>query len=220
MKKNECKIVQDLLPNYIDKLTNKCTNEFVENHLKKCEECKKTYDKMSKDIAVDINSEEKKEVKFLKKIHKRILIMGIIISILAIIVTISLYINYKTSHIFSTKTGKIYGSDIQVSNDRYVYIEYNSNYNDINIDTKIILTLDSNNICKNVRKIEKPNNGKAQKSLEYKYGIINGENSGAFSNGKFLEDLELSYNYNMWNGKNLEDILEILDEYELSIIEY
>lgn len=219
MKRNDCKIVQDLLPNYIDKLTNEHTNEFIQEHLKECKKCNEAYNEMNKQIDLDYKADNK-EVKFMKKVHKKILTMGIIILILAIIVSISLYINYKSSHLFDAKTGKIYGSDIQVSNDRYVYIEYNSNYNDIDIDTKIILTLDGNNVCKNVRQIEKPNNDKAQKSLEYKYSIINGENSGAFSNGKFSEDLELSYNYHMWNGKTLENILEILDEYELNIIEY
>ena len=42
MKENkECKIVQDLLPNYIEKLTNEETNKFIEEHLKNCEDCKK-----------------------------------------------------------------------------------------------------------------------------------------------------------------------------------
>ena len=35
-----CKIVQDLLPNYIEKLTSDETNIFIEKHLKECEDCK------------------------------------------------------------------------------------------------------------------------------------------------------------------------------------
>ena len=34
--KEKCKIVQDLLPNYIDKLTSEETNSFVEKHLEEC----------------------------------------------------------------------------------------------------------------------------------------------------------------------------------------
>ena len=218
MNKNDCKIVQDLLPNYIDKLTNEYTNEFIERHLNECSECKKIYDKMKKQIDLNFQIDDK-EIKPMKKINKKVKIMGILILILAIVVAISLYINYKSSYLFDAKTGKIYGSDIQVSNDRNVLIEYNSNYNDIDIDTAIVLTLD-NNICKNARLIETPNNGKAKESLEYKYSIINSKNSGAYSNGNFSEELELSYNYNMWNGKSLEDILKELDEYELNVIEY
>lgn len=219
MKENDCKIVQDLLPSYIDKLTNEYTNEFIQEHLKECKTCKETYDEMNKKINLEYKADNK-EVKFMKKIHKKILIMGTIILLLTIIVAISFYINYKSSYLLDAKTGTPYGLDIQVSNDRYVYIEYNSNYNDIDIDTKIILTLDNNDICKNVRQIEKANNDKAYEELKYKFNIINSKNSGAFSNGTFSENLELSYNYNMWNGKTLEDILNILNEYELNIIEY
>lgn len=32
---NKCKIVQDLLPNYIEKLTSNETSEFINEHLKK-----------------------------------------------------------------------------------------------------------------------------------------------------------------------------------------
>ena len=219
MKRDDCKIVQDLLPNYVDKLTTESTNEFIKEHLKECKKCREVYEKMSEQIDLDYNIENK-EVKYMKKVHKKILIMGIIILILAIIVGISIYINYISSHMYYQKNGEIYGSDIQVSNDKNVYIEYNSDYNDIKINTKIILTLDDKNVCKNVRQIEKPNNDKAKKSLEDKYKIISNKNSGAFSNGKLSESFELSYNYNMWNGKALEDILKILDEYELNIIEY
>ena len=45
-----CKIVQDLLPNYIEKLTNDETNKFVELHLNECEECKKVYNNMKKEL--------------------------------------------------------------------------------------------------------------------------------------------------------------------------
>ena len=34
-EKKECKVVQDLLPNYIEGLTTKETNEFIEEHLNK-----------------------------------------------------------------------------------------------------------------------------------------------------------------------------------------
>ena len=35
-EKRDCKIIQDLLPNYIEKLTNEETNNFIEEHLKEC----------------------------------------------------------------------------------------------------------------------------------------------------------------------------------------
>ena len=54
MRENKkCKIVQDLLPNYIEKLTNEETNQFIEEHLKECDECKKVLENMQKDIQLN-----------------------------------------------------------------------------------------------------------------------------------------------------------------------
>ena len=38
-KKRECKIIQDLLPNYVENLTNEETNKFIDEHLTDCEDC-------------------------------------------------------------------------------------------------------------------------------------------------------------------------------------
>ena len=58
-EKRNCKIVQDLLPNYIDKLTNDETNQYIEEHLAKCNECKKIFkllDKIKKNTSICITS--------------------------------------------------------------------------------------------------------------------------------------------------------------------
>ena len=49
-EKTNCKIVQDLLPNYIENLTNEETNRFIEEHLKECPECQKVLENMQKEI--------------------------------------------------------------------------------------------------------------------------------------------------------------------------
>lgn len=84
MKEKECKIVQDLLPNYIEKLTNEETNKFIEEHLKTCEECKKVYDNMKKELNVDNKTKEKKKVKFLKKYRNKLRVLEIIILIIVV----------------------------------------------------------------------------------------------------------------------------------------
>ena len=48
-----CRIVQDLLPNYIEKLTSEETNTFIEEHLTECEDCKKIYETMKKDYKIE-----------------------------------------------------------------------------------------------------------------------------------------------------------------------
>ena len=39
----DCKIVEDLLPNYMEHLTNDETNNFIEEHLSNCKNCEKTF---------------------------------------------------------------------------------------------------------------------------------------------------------------------------------
>lgn len=44
---NQCKIVEDLLPLYIEELTSDETSSFVEEHLQGCEKCAKTHRRMT-----------------------------------------------------------------------------------------------------------------------------------------------------------------------------
>lgn len=81
INKKDCKIVQDLLPNYIDKLTANDTNEFIEEHLKECEECNNFFKNMNEkierenvDIKQEINYAKKYNVKY-KKIKYTLLIV-------------------------------------------------------------------------------------------------------------------------------------------------
>ena len=63
-EKRNCKIVQDLLPTYIENLTSTETNKYVEEHLKQCEECTKIFNNMKKEIELerDLPKRNKKEV--------------------------------------------------------------------------------------------------------------------------------------------------------------
>ncbi len=73
MKENKnCKIIQDLLPNYIEKLTNEETNHFIEEHLKECDECKKVLDNMKKELEVNNSKKDDREVKYIKKYNSNL----------------------------------------------------------------------------------------------------------------------------------------------------
>ena len=77
--KKDCNIVQDLLPNYIERLTNEETNKFIEEHLKTCEDCKKIYDDMKESLNKNNKNKEKKKVNFLKKYKNKLRILEIIV---------------------------------------------------------------------------------------------------------------------------------------------
>ena len=53
-EKKDCKIVQDLLPNYIENLTSEETNLFIKEHLKECNECQNILENMQKELNIDI----------------------------------------------------------------------------------------------------------------------------------------------------------------------
>lgn len=55
---NECEIVRDLLPSYIDKLCSKSSEEFVSTHLEHCTECNSFYNQM----LLELNLEDEIEV--------------------------------------------------------------------------------------------------------------------------------------------------------------
>ena len=85
--KNECGIVYDLLPNYIEHVTNEASNEFIENHISSCENCRRLYNDLSEEI--NSISNQTKEVNFLKKYKRhlntlKILLILVIVLIVAI----------------------------------------------------------------------------------------------------------------------------------------
>lgn len=55
---NECEIVRDLLPSYIDKLCSKSSENFVSTHLEHCTECKSFYNQM----LLELNMEDEIEI--------------------------------------------------------------------------------------------------------------------------------------------------------------
>ena len=127
-EKRDCKIVQDLLPNYIEKLTNEETNIFIEEHLKECDECKKILENMKKDIKIDAKV-DKREVNYFKKYSKKLKILRRVL--LLIIVVVAIVIGRRLL-ILTSLTNKAYG--LRDSNkDNYYAKLYN--YREGNLQT-------------------------------------------------------------------------------------
>ena len=49
----DCDVIKDLMPLYIEKLTSEPSNHFIEEHVKHCEDCKETLNKLQSDIIID-----------------------------------------------------------------------------------------------------------------------------------------------------------------------
>lgn len=103
MKEKYCKIVQDLLPNYIETLTNEETNLFIEAHLKSCKECTNILENMKKDLKINNLKREEREIKYIKKFNKKFKLLR---NILVIIVVLFIIIVGRKTFILSNLANK------------------------------------------------------------------------------------------------------------------
>ena len=98
MKQNlDCRIVEDLLPNYIEELTNEETNKAVDEHLDSCQECSRMLETMKAEIS-DRQAAPEKEFKFLKKMKRS----RIIAAVSCILIAVSLaYLIYASEFTYT-----------------------------------------------------------------------------------------------------------------------
>lgn len=113
-----CKVIQDLLPNYIESLTNEQTNKFIEGHFEKCEKCKNIIENMQKEIKTKNLNREKKEIKYIKKYNKKLKILRNTISI---IIALFIFIVTKRTIILTNLSNK--AKLIEKEDNYYIKIE-------------------------------------------------------------------------------------------------
>lgn len=94
--RNECNIVRDILPLYIENIASADTASFVEDHLRKCPECHAEYVNMKKPIEIPaIKDVPKNDISPLKNMKKLLLIQKIqtivFIAILLAVILIAAY---------------------------------------------------------------------------------------------------------------------------------
>lgn len=86
---NKCKIVQDLLPTYIEDLTSEETTIFIKDHLEHCQNCNNIYINMKSDIEKE-NIKNTEIVQDIKKYKKRIILIKL--TFILVISAILIYI--------------------------------------------------------------------------------------------------------------------------------
>ena len=124
-EKNDCKIVQDLLPNYIEKLTSKETNAYIEEHINGCKECQKILDAMQKDIQLQEKKLEKKKVKYIKKYnHKLRILKTILLSIILIFIVLFVAFPGRNTVIIESLEDKFEVYEQQANNVYIKALEY------------------------------------------------------------------------------------------------
>ena len=118
----ECKIVQDLLPSYIEKLTDNETNQFIEEHLKNCKECQKVLNDMEEKLSANTEDIEKKKVNYLKKYNRELRVLQIIVLVVLLAFVVSVGRKYI---ILKDLSNKFYKYE-NMSNYHIIREEYNS----------------------------------------------------------------------------------------------
>lgn len=87
--KDECGIIRDLLPCYVEQLESNQTKKFVEKHINECDECKEILKNMQSDKINEKEKNEKEdqvEIKNIKKYRRKNINVKIIIIVLILIV--------------------------------------------------------------------------------------------------------------------------------------
>lgn len=187
----DCKIVQDLLPNYIEGLTDEVTNEYIEEHIEACSECANALKAMNGEIKLE-EFDQDKEINYLKGVRKRTKRTIAIISLLVIIVAVGivLYINQK--------------SKLQITNYTFLRAQFVSQEEgtiDGNMYGTLIAVIDEKGKCKSTRVINK---GYDEKTLKQKYELVKDEEY-YYSNVKLIDD-EIHYNINTWNKNTKQEV--------------
>ncbi len=90
--KKECKIIQDLLPNYIEELVSEDTKLFIDEHLKKCENCQEALENMKEKLTTNAEKVDK-TVNCLKRYNRELKVLQIIL--LIILVSFVLKVGHK-----------------------------------------------------------------------------------------------------------------------------
>ena len=89
MSNLQCDLVADLLPIYIDGKSSDATREFIEKHVKTCEDCRVIYESMTADMPVPAPEKTRRRFKLNPVIKIMLGVLGylFVVILLAVIVT-------------------------------------------------------------------------------------------------------------------------------------
>lgn len=187
LNNRDCKIVQDLLPNYIENLTDEITNEYIEEHIATCAECAQVLKDMNGELKLEQIHQEH-EIKYLKGIRKRVRR-----TILAVTIAVILIAGCVIGYVYKK-------SQIQVNNYTFLMashiIEDKENIDKDNLYGILIAVFDEKGICISVREVEGYNEDKMQAINTFR----------DFSTNLKIVNNDLHYNTNIWNGLTKDEV--------------
>lgn len=229
MKNKECNLVKDLLPNYIENLTSNETNDFIESHLKNCEECRNSYKRMSSNITTENKETQNKKINIFRKVNNKIKLFKSIICLIIIILLIIFIRKLVIINNIENKSSNIdynnYSKIMVETTDKYIskteYYQNNDNFLKINIKineegTSKVISYHINGkedikIYENETEIKDINKMSIEKDVHYQFLNKNfwGNVGLALSHGS-VKDIKL-YNKDCYLI-NVENYLNFIDK--------
>lgn len=130
MQDLNCEIIEDLLPSYIENLTNDFTNKSIENHLNKCKECEETFKILSKELKCNEPKEIKNFQSFLRKIKIKNIILGLVLAIILFFLIVNVHRELFRVHRVPIKSNGVNISEVAEFSDGRIHcrITVNGDY--------------------------------------------------------------------------------------------
>lgn len=89
MSNIECDLVADLLPIYIDGKASAASKEFIEEHIKTCQDCRDIYEAMTADMQLPSPVKRKRRFKIPTLLKIFLGVLGYLVFVIVLIVIIS-----------------------------------------------------------------------------------------------------------------------------------
>lgn len=187
-----CHIVQDLLPNYIEHVTDKQTDTEIEEHLAGCENCRSVLDNMKRFVEPQETVDLKECKDHLKKLRRRgirkgavwaaavcTVIFGLIIGLQSLFYGLDIPIaadKIRLEELYQSPDGRIWADLTTVSG-----VEYHGTITQLDEDGNRIITF-----YQNLKMALFPQEG--QETLDFRSSVDPGETGKIYYQGKNEED--------------------------------
>jgi hypothetical protein len=108
----DCRVIKDLIPLYIEKLTSESSNDLISEHVNNCEDCRQTLDKLKDAFVIGKPAEgadtmETMPIQLVKRIKKRILEKVLILASIALVAGILIGILSSSPVMFMAFMGSV-----------------------------------------------------------------------------------------------------------------
>lgn len=210
-----CKIVQDLLPTYIENLTDSETNKFIENHIRDCTECENVLKDMNSELG-ETNLQriyQEREIDYLKKIKRKNIILMSIAIIAVSILGFFIYKYFSYTGFRINDNGKIDFWSPLISERKTLFIknidilttEYTTEFDKKSISNRLIIIFDENDLCIAGKILQ--TGFDVDRFYDYFNDLKHSENLGIYTNVCKNEN-SISFNVNIFNNLTREEVKE------------